>query len=60
MPQVTTEFEVELLGHVQERPYLFDLRHGDYKDNKLKQNAWDEIGILMNKPGQYYNLIYYH
>lgn len=39
-----------IISAVQQRPFLYDKRHADYKQNAKKDTAWEEIAAkLKNK-----------
>lgn len=48
----------KLIGLVQDRPFLYDMSHCEYRATKNKENAWIKIAELMDHPdynGNYLN-----
>lgn len=46
----TTDEISSIISAVQKRPYLYDKRHPDYKQNAKKDTAWEQIAAtLTNK-----------
>nr|CAD7457489.1 unnamed protein product [Timema tahoe] len=44
--------EEMLIEKVRSRPFLYDAKSGDYRDQEMRTNAWEEIGKeLKIKPG---------
>lgn len=41
-----------LIDAVKERPIIWNTHHLDYKNAKLKTNAYEEIAKESNKPGK--------
>lgn len=41
-----------LIDLVRSRPYLYDKTHREYKDMKMKENAWGEMADVMNMTGK--------
>lgn len=39
------------LSLVKERPCIYDLKNADYKDNNIKQRAFEEIGEILQLTG---------
>lgn len=46
-----------LIDAVRERPIIWNTNHENYKNTKLKNEAYDEIAKESNKPGGPVNLL---
>ena len=55
MSIVSAETEMDLLGHVQRRVYLYDRKHLNYKNKTLRINTWKIIGDLMGMTSKHFN-----
>ena len=51
-PVCTSEFKHRLIALVKEYPWLWQKEHKDFKDSKLKQNSWMEIGVRLGQSGK--------
>ncbi|XP_036144745.1 uncharacterized protein LOC114255304 [Monomorium pharaonis] len=45
--KIEDDYLIEL--YREERRFLYDKRNRDFKDNELKNNAWEEISLIMTK-----------
>jgi len=54
--KVGDEYLIELY---RQRKFLYDKKDRDFKDNEVKNNAWEEISRIMTKDknlGKYFNM----
>lgn len=44
--------EAMLIDIIQHFPFLYDKERKEFKDNNIKENAWDTIATAMATPGK--------
>lgn len=49
----------KLIEFVREYKYLYDLSDKRYSDNQKKDQAWNEIGIKLQRDGKYPQILFY-
>lgn len=47
-----TEFEELLISYVQEKEFLYDKTNVQYKNVRIKENAWCTIADILNSDGK--------
>lgn len=50
--------EIILIEHVRAHSCLYDIKSKYYRDQSMRQEAWEEIGREMNVTSKYYNMSY--
>lgn len=48
----TEDIDDLLIDLVRLRPYLYNIKDRRYKDNKLKENAWEAVGEMLSISGK--------
>lgn len=49
-----TKTDENLIVLVQKYPCLYDMESAEYSDQHRKENAWEEIGKIINLRGKYF------
>lgn len=49
----------QIINEVHKNPVLYDTSHCDYKNNRKKDQVWDEIGRRYGISGKYLLILYF-
>lgn len=57
-PRLTEAQDEALVAAVGQFPALYDLRHEDYKNRKVRADLWDNIALSLGRDGKITNAMY--